>query len=208
MNWKGVMPAITTAFHSDFSVDYATVRRHAEWLVENGCTGIICLGSLGEAATLNFDEKVGILNAVVGAVGNKVPVVSAVSALSTAEAVQLAQAAHGAGCSGLMILPQYVYKGDWRENKAHVSAILKATPCLECSITTRSPTARIFCPSRLKNSPASSPTSQPSKSLPPMCGESQLFAPCLAIAWPSSSVSMMPLSKASLPVPWDGSPAL
>jgi 4-hydroxy-tetrahydrodipicolinate synthase len=128
MNWNGVMPAMTTAFHPDLSVDFATIRRHAEWLVENGCTGIICLGSLGEAATLNFDEKVGILNAVVEAIDNKVPVVSAVSALSTAEAVQLSQAAHAAGCSGLMILPQYVYKGDWRENKAHVSAILKATP--------------------------------------------------------------------------------
>jgi 4-hydroxy-tetrahydrodipicolinate synthase len=26
-----------------------------------------------------------------------------------------------------MILPPYVYKGDWRENKAHIAAILKAT---------------------------------------------------------------------------------
>jgi 1-pyrroline-4-hydroxy-2-carboxylate deaminase len=65
---------------------------------------------------------------VVGALGGKAPIVSAISALSTAEAVELAQAAHQAGCSGLMILPPYVYKGDWRENKAHVSAVLKATP--------------------------------------------------------------------------------
>jgi 4-hydroxy-tetrahydrodipicolinate synthase len=27
-----------------------------------------------------------------------------------------------------MILPPYVYKGDWRENRTHVAAILKATP--------------------------------------------------------------------------------
>ena len=128
MNWNGVMPAITTAFHPDFSVDYKTVARHAQWLVENGCTGIICLGSLGEAATLTFEEKVQILKTVVGALAGKAPVVSAISALSTAEAVELAKAAHGAGCSGLMILPPYVYKGDWRENKAHVAAILKATP--------------------------------------------------------------------------------
>jgi 4-hydroxy-tetrahydrodipicolinate synthase len=128
MNWTGVMPAMTTAFHPDFSVDDATVARHAQWLIENGCTGIICLGSLGEAATLKFDEKVAILKTVVAAVAGKSPVVSAISALSTAEAVELAQAAHSAGCSGLMILPQYVYQGDWRENKAHVAAILKATP--------------------------------------------------------------------------------
>lgn len=48
--------------------------------------------------------------------------------LSTTEAVELAKAAHAVGCSGLMILPPYVYKGDWRENKAHVAAILEATP--------------------------------------------------------------------------------
>ncbi len=128
MNWNGVMPAMTTAFHPDMSIDHAMVARHAQWLIENGCTGIICLGSLGEAATLTLAEKADVLKTVVKAVGDKVPVVSAISALSTNEAVELARAAHAAGCKGLMILPQYVYKGDWRENKAHVAAVLKATP--------------------------------------------------------------------------------
>jgi 1-pyrroline-4-hydroxy-2-carboxylate deaminase len=128
MNWNGVMPALTTAFNPDLSIDHSFVARHAQWLIENGCTGIICLGSLAEAATLNFDEKVAILRTVVTAVGGSVPVVSAISALSTAEAVALAKAAHQGGCSGLMILPQYVYRGDWRENKAHIAAVLNATP--------------------------------------------------------------------------------
>lgn len=128
MNWNGVMPAMTTAFNPDYSVDYAFVARHAQWLIDNGCSGIICLGSLAEAATLNFDEKIAILRTVSKAVNGSAPVVSAISALSTAEAVELAKAAHREGCSGLMILPQYVYKGDWRENKAHVAAVLQATP--------------------------------------------------------------------------------
>lgn len=128
MNWNGVMPAMTTAFQSDLTVDHKAVARHAHWLIENGCTGIICLGSLGEAATLNFEEKVEILKTVVTALDGNAPVVAAISALSTAEAVELARSAHAAGCSGLMILPPYVYKGDWREMKAHVAAILKATP--------------------------------------------------------------------------------
>jgi 4-hydroxy-tetrahydrodipicolinate synthase len=122
------MPAMTTAFNSDFSVDHAFVARHAQWLIENGCTGIICLGSLGESSTLRFDEKIHILNTVVTALDGKAPVIAAISALSTAEAVELAKAAHTAGCAGLMILPPYVYKGDWRENKAHVAAVLNATP--------------------------------------------------------------------------------
>lgn len=128
MHWTGVMPAMTTAFHPDFSVDHNTLSLHARWLIENGCSGIICLGSLGEAATLTFDEKIEVVKAAIAAVDGKAPVVAAVSALSTAEAVEIACAAHKAGCSGLMILPPYVYKGDWRENRAHVSAILKATP--------------------------------------------------------------------------------
>jgi 4-hydroxy-tetrahydrodipicolinate synthase len=128
MKWNGVMPAMTTAFNPDFSVDHAFVARHAQWLIENGCTAIICLGSLAEAATLSFVEKVDILRTVVKALNGSAPVVSAISALSTSEAVALAKAAHQEGCSGLMILPQYVYKGDWRENKAHIAAVLKATP--------------------------------------------------------------------------------
>lgn len=128
MNWTGVLPAMTTAFHPDFSVNHAEVARHAQWLVQNGCTGIICLGSLGEASTLGFQEKIDILKTVVAALDGFAPVVASVSALSTAEAVELAKSAHAAGCSGLMILPPYVYNGDWRENKTHVAAILGATP--------------------------------------------------------------------------------
>jgi 1-pyrroline-4-hydroxy-2-carboxylate deaminase len=128
MNFTGVMPAMTTAFDKELNVDHAFVAHHAQWLIENGCTGIICLGSLGEAPTLHFDEKIDVLKTVVAALDSKFPVVAAISALSTAEAVELAKAAEGVGCSGLMILPPYVYKGDWRENRAHVAAILKATP--------------------------------------------------------------------------------
>jgi len=50
MKWKGVIPAMTTAFKPDLSVDYSSVAKHAQWLVENGCTGIVALGSLGESA--------------------------------------------------------------------------------------------------------------------------------------------------------------
>jgi 4-hydroxy-tetrahydrodipicolinate synthase len=83
---------------------------------------------LGEASTLRLGEKIEVVKTIVAALDGKAPVVAAISALSTAEAVETARAAYGAGASGLMILPPYVYKGDWRENKAHVAAILQATP--------------------------------------------------------------------------------
>ncbi len=127
MQWKGVMPAMTTPFDESLQIDWPFVDRHARWLEQNGCTGIVCLGSLGEAATLDFDEKINIVRKVVAAVSLSVPVVGAVSALSTDEAVRLARALTDAGAQGLMILPPYVYRGAWREMKAHVAAILRAT---------------------------------------------------------------------------------
>jgi 4-hydroxy-tetrahydrodipicolinate synthase len=121
------MPALTTAFDANFQIDHDFVARHACWQVENGVTGLIALGSLAEAATLSFDEKIALIDTLVQAVQGNVPVVATISALSTWEAVALAKAAEGHGARGLMILPPYVYKGDWPEMKAHVSAVLEAT---------------------------------------------------------------------------------
>jgi len=132
MKWSGVMPAVTTCFDRDLRVDEAFMTLHVEWLLANGCAGIIALGSLGEAATLSLAEKEALLRNVVKAAG-RAPAVAAISALSTQEAVALAKQAEQTGCSGLMVLPPYVYRGDWREMKAHVSAIFAATP-LSCML--------------------------------------------------------------------------
>ena len=133
MIWKGVMPATTTAFDADLKIDHAFVAKHANWLIDNGCTGIVTPGSLGESATLTVDEKQSIWKTVIDAVGNRVPVVAAIASLSTAEAIELAKRANDIGCSGLMVLPPYVYKSDWREMKAHVDAVFKATS-LSCML--------------------------------------------------------------------------
>src|ERR1700736_4789983 len=133
MKWKGVMPAITTCFDKDMNVDHGFSAGHCLWLLDNGCSGIVVLGSLGEGATLGFEEKVQIVQTCVNAVHGRAPLVASISALSTAEAVTLAKAAADGGCDALMVLPPYVYQGDWREMKAHVSAVFRATP-LSCML--------------------------------------------------------------------------
>jgi 4-hydroxy-tetrahydrodipicolinate synthase len=133
MKWAGVMPATTTAFDEQLNIDHTFVARHAKWLIDNGCTGIVTPGSLGESATLSFDEKLALWKTVIDAVGERVPVVAAIASLSTAEAVRLAQSAADVGCSGLMVLPPYVYRSDWREMKAHIEAVFRATK-LSCML--------------------------------------------------------------------------
>ncbi len=132
MRWQGVLPAITTPFHEDFSVDHVFLAHHADVLVRTGCTGIVALGSLGESATLAFDEKVAILKTLRSALGGRARVVAGIAALSTRDACDLARAAEAAGCAGLMVLPPYVYRGDDRETDVHFSAVLSATglPCM------------------------------------------------------------------------------
>ena len=128
MNWNGVMPAITTCFDTDLKVDHGFIAKHCRWLLDNGCTGVVPLGSLGEGATLSFEEKVQVVRTCVKAVDGRAPVVASISALSTSEAVALAKACADAGSDALMVLPPYVYLGDWREMKAHVAAVFGATP--------------------------------------------------------------------------------
>jgi 4-hydroxy-tetrahydrodipicolinate synthase len=131
--WAGVFPAITTPFSRDLTVDHEFLARHVSWLVDHGCTGIVALGSLGESATLEFEEKVEILETCVASVGKRVPVVAGIAGLGTAECVALAHRAAQVGCEGLMALPPYVHKGTWREMRAHFGAVIDATD-LSCML--------------------------------------------------------------------------
>ena len=133
MNWNGVMPAITTCFDAKLAIDHDFMAKHCNWLLDNGCTGIVALGSLGEGATLSYVEKTDILRNCVRGVRGRAPVLASISALSTSEAVSLAKDAANVGCDALMVLPPYVYKGDWREMKTHVAAVFRATP-LACML--------------------------------------------------------------------------
>jgi len=130
--WHGVIPAITTPFTADGQVDHAFLASHANQLIDAGCRGIVPLGSLGEAATLSFEEKLAILRTLVQALKGRAPVIPGIAALSTDEAVRLAREAKAIGCGGLMVLPPYVYSTDWREMGAHVRAVIAATdlPCM------------------------------------------------------------------------------
>ena len=127
MKWEGVLPAITTPFREDLSLDLDFLKRHARWLADGGCAGIVALGSLGEGATLRQEEKLAVLAACREALPADVPLAAGVAALSTAEAVELAEAAEACGCAGLMVLPPYVYRGDARETLAHFEAVIRAT---------------------------------------------------------------------------------
>jgi 1-pyrroline-4-hydroxy-2-carboxylate deaminase len=132
MNWNGVIPAVTTPFDPNGEIKQDWMKRHLRWLINAGCHGIVPLGSLGEGATLSFDEKRTVLSLSCEAVGTDGVVVAGIAALSTREAVKLAEEAEKIGCHGLMVLPPYAYSSDWFEMKSHVRAVIESTalPCM------------------------------------------------------------------------------
>jgi 4-hydroxy-tetrahydrodipicolinate synthase len=132
MKWQGVIPAITTPFKPDLSVDADLLVKQVDALVRAGCAGIVALGSLGEGGSLSFDEKKAVLRLCREALAGRGSLVAGIAALTTAEAARLAELAREQGAHGLMVLPPYVYKGDWRETKAHFEAVIAETelPCM------------------------------------------------------------------------------
>jgi 4-hydroxy-tetrahydrodipicolinate synthase len=132
MKWQGVIPAIMTPFRDDLSVDADLLRREVDALIKAGCTGIVALGSRGEGGSLSFDEKKAVLRLCGEALEGRGPLVAGVAAMTTADAVRLAELGAETGCEGLMVLPPYVYRGDWRETRTHLEVVIGATdlPCM------------------------------------------------------------------------------
>src|ERR1017187_8544624 len=101
MNWKGVMPAITTSFTENLQVDHSFVARHCRWLLDNGCTGIVALGSLGEGATLPVEARLKLLPPCGDGSPGRARVLPSIRARAPAEAVTLGKAASELGSDGL-----------------------------------------------------------------------------------------------------------
>jgi len=123
---RGVMPATTTPFCDDGTIDLDRVARHAEWMVRSGCSALITPGSLGEGQSLELHERVDLWTAHIAGAGDT-PVIAAIGHASTSGACALARAAADAGCRGLMVLPPYVHSGDMREVLAHIACVARET---------------------------------------------------------------------------------
>lgn len=128
IDWRGVYPAVTTQFRTDFSVDIPATLKHIDALLAAGVHGLIMLGSVGENATLEFGEKLEVLRATVAHVKGRVPVLTGVAETSTLLASRFAQEAQRCQVDGLMVLPAMIYKADGRESMQHFRTVAAATP--------------------------------------------------------------------------------
>lgn len=127
INWKGVMPAVTTKFTDNDELDLKTFELNINAQLNAGVHGIILGGTLGEASTLTDDEKRILVKETVRLVKSSVPVIINIAEQTTTAAIDAAKKAKEDGASGLMMLPPMRYKADDRETVTYYKKVANST---------------------------------------------------------------------------------
>ncbi|MEL4306868.1 dihydrodipicolinate synthase family protein [Joostella sp. CR20] len=127
VQWEGVMPAVTTKFNENDTLDLQMFEVNIKAQLEAGVNGIILGGTLGEASTLTDEEKVTLIRETVRIVDNKIPVIINVAEQTTKGAIKAAAIAKENGASGLMMLPPMRYKANDFETVTYFKEVANST---------------------------------------------------------------------------------
>ncbi len=123
IEWKGVMPAVTTKFTKDDQLDLQMFETNVNAQLDAGVHGIVLGGTLGEASTLTDLEKRTLTQTTVDIVKGKVPVLINIAEQTTKGAIEAAQKAEADGAKGLMMLPPMRYSAGDREVVEYFKAV-------------------------------------------------------------------------------------
>jgi len=127
LKWEGVMPAVTTKFTNDDTLDLIMFETNILAQLDAGVHGIILGGTLGEASTLTDDEKRILTRTTVDIVKDQVPVLINIAEQTTKGAIEAAQKAEDDGAKGLMMLPPMRYNAGDRETVEYFKAVATNT---------------------------------------------------------------------------------
>lgn len=127
IQWKGVMPAVTTKFTAQDELDLDAFSLNINAQLEAGVHGIVLGGTLGEASTLNAQEKRALTTTTVELVKQKVPVLMNIAEQTTTDAINAAKTAEQDGANGLMLLPPMRYNACPNETVQYLKAVANST---------------------------------------------------------------------------------
>ena len=107
---RGVFAAALTPLQDDLSPDIGATIGHYRWLLDEGCDGIVCLGTTGEANSFSLDERLALLDAL-GATDLPSKLVVGTGCCAVPDTVRLSKKAMEIGAAGVLVLPPFYYKG-------------------------------------------------------------------------------------------------
>jgi 4-hydroxy-tetrahydrodipicolinate synthase len=120
---EGLLTAMVTPFAEDGSVDEAAARSLARHLLDNGSHGLVVAGTTGEGATLNDEEHLSLLRAIVDEVGGDGLVVCGTGTNDTRHSQRLTKAAEEAGADAVLVVTPYYNKPNRAGLLAHFEAV-------------------------------------------------------------------------------------
>jgi len=123
---EGVFTVMVTPLTKRGDIDLDGMAKNIDWWVHEGVHGLIALGSTGEFASINTEDRMQVAEHVIDHVANRVPVLIGATAETTDEAITLARHAEEAGASGVLVLPSYYYRSKPAEVLAHFKGISDA----------------------------------------------------------------------------------
>src|SRR4051812_39995894 len=124
MDFRGVIPAVTTPFTDDLELDLPSLVANIERLAAAGIEAIVVCGTMGEASALSDDERAAVISTARSAIAN---VVVGISSTTTAASVAYARQAQELGAHGVMCLPPVTYDCDDEEVVAFFRAVGEAS---------------------------------------------------------------------------------
>lgn len=106
---RGVFAAALTPLQNDLSPDIGATIGHYRWLLDEGCDGIVCLGTTGEANSFSLDERLALLDAL-GETDLPSKLVVGTGCCALPDTVRLSKKAIEIGAAGVLVLPPFYYK--------------------------------------------------------------------------------------------------
>ncbi|MEZ5503190.1 MAG: 4-hydroxy-tetrahydrodipicolinate synthase [Halioglobus sp.] len=122
----GSIVALVTPMHADGSVDWAALARLLDLHLAAGTAAIGAVGTTGESATLTVSEHCEVIRYCVRHVAGRIPVVAGTGSNSTREAIELTEAAKGAGADACLLVTPYYNRPTQRGLYEHFAAIADA----------------------------------------------------------------------------------
>ena len=123
----GVGVAIITPFSQDFSVDYGSLEKLIDHLINCKVNYIVTLGTTGETATLTEEEKVEILNFTYDKVNGRLPVVVGIGGNNTAHVIDQLQTWPLEKAAAILSVSPYYNKPSQEGIYQHYAAIARST---------------------------------------------------------------------------------
>ena len=120
--FTGSAAAAATPFTGS-GVDFPALRKHLDFLLENGTDALVVCGTTGEAATMSYEERMETVEAVVRHVDGRVPVIAGTGSNNTENAIALSKDAVSAGADGLLVVTPFYNKATQRGLIRHFAAV-------------------------------------------------------------------------------------